>query len=232
MIATLRKLNAPAVLIHPEAGTNGSSYMDDNNTPISDKRCGTFAGFRAHQTRKEPICDLCAEAGKAYRKNYYAKNQETLKAQKSKWRENNPDRDKEIYKKWYENHSDKKRLQAQEWYEKNYDVAQSNKKKWASQNIEKVRQMGASTARRRRAKKKQNGVEKYTVEQVLMLYGTNCHICQKPIDFNVSKVAGIGDNWQNGLHIDHVVAIVNGGSDTLDNVRPSHALCNLKKGAK
>lgn len=35
-----------------------------------------------------------------------------------------------------------------------------------------------------------------------------------------------------GLHIDHVIPLVKGGSHTLENVRPSHAICNLKKGAR
>jgi 5-methylcytosine-specific restriction endonuclease McrA len=34
------------------------------------------------------------------------------------------------------------------------------------------------------------------------------------------------------LHIDHVIPISKGGTDTLDNVRPSHAKCNLSKGNK
>ena len=35
--------------------------------------------------------------------------------------------------------------------------------------------------------------------------------------------------WQNGLHIEHVIDLALGGLDTLENVRPSHAVCNLKK---
>jgi 5-methylcytosine-specific restriction endonuclease McrA len=37
-------------------------------------------------------------------------------------------------------------------------------------------------------------------------------------------------NWEKSLHIDHLIPISKGGSDTLENVRPTHALCNLKKG--
>lgn len=41
-----------------------------------------------------------------------------------------------------------------------------------------------------------------------------------------------GDNWQNGLHIDHVIPIAKGGADMLVNVRPAHAMCNVRKNAK
>lgn len=75
----------------------------------------------------------------------------------------------------------------------------------------------------------ENGFEFYTVTQVLVLYGKNCHICHDPIDLKASRRVGMGD-WLLGLHIDHVLAIALGGPDTLENVRPSHAICNLKKG--
>jgi len=33
------------------------------------------------------------------------------------------------------------------------------------------------------------------------------------------------------LHIDHLVPLAKGGSDTLENVRPAHGICNLRKWA-
>lgn len=84
---------------------------------------------------------------------------------------------------------------------------------------------------RRRAKKLGNGYERYSLKQVLELYGTICHICNKEIDMNAPRNC-TGDNWHNGLHIDHVIPIAKGGSDTLANVRPAHAICNVRKNAK
>ena len=46
-----------------------------------------------------------------------------------------------------------------------------------------------------------------------------------------SRLIGRG-NWKLGLHIDHVISLSKNGPDTLANVRPSHALCNLSKGGK
>jgi len=40
------------------------------------------------------------------------------------------------------------------------------------------------------------------------------------------------NGWEYSLHIDHFIAIANGGQDTLENVRPSHGICNVKKGAR
>lgn len=73
--------------------------------------------------------------------------------------------------------------------------------------------------------------EKYTYAEVLNLYGTNCHICLDPIDLNAPRNVG-RDGWEKGLHIDHVIPMSKGGEDTLFNVRPSHAKCNIIKNDK
>ena len=82
--------------------------------------------------------------------------------------------------------------------------------------------------RRRKARKLKNGFEFYTEKQVLEKYGTNCYLCGEPIDMNAPRSAKT-PGWEYGLHIEHVIDMAFGGPDTLDNVRPSHALCNLKK---
>lgn len=89
---------------------------------------------------------------------------------------------------------------------------------------EKVREL----SRKRRAQKINNGFEKYAESEVLELYGTNCYLCNTQIDMDASRRCG-DPGWEKGLHIEHVVNIALGGPDTLDNVRPSHALCNLTK---
>lgn len=82
--------------------------------------------------------------------------------------------------------------------------------------------------RKRRAQKLNNGFEKYTEAEVLGLYGTDCYLCNAPIDMSASRRCG-DSGWEKGLHIEHVIDIALGGPDTLVNVRPAHAICNLKK---
>ena len=68
----------------------------------------------------------------------------------------------------------------------------------------------------------------YTDLEVLNTYGTDCHLCLKPIDLTAPRRTGkVG--WQKGLHIDHLVPISLGGLDTIENVRPAHGSCNLHK---
>lgn len=72
--------------------------------------------------------------------------------------------------------------------------------------------------------------EAYTYQQVLEKYGKSCHICNEAIDLKAPRRCG-AEGWEKGLHIDHVVPLSKGGDDTLENVKPSHGYCNLKKHA-
>ena len=81
---------------------------------------------------------------------------------------------------------------------------------------------------RRQATIKNNGFSKYTFEDIVEKYGTACYICKLEIDFNAPRQSNKKD-WELGLHIDHFIPVSRGGPDTIENVRPSHAICNLRK---
>ena len=84
--------------------------------------------------------------------------------------------------------------------------------------------------RRRRARLRNAYVEFYTEAQVLETYGCACYICGVEINLDAPRKQGKSEGWEMGLHMDHIVPISRGGSDTLENVRPTHAICNLRKG--
>jgi 5-methylcytosine-specific restriction endonuclease McrA len=96
--------------------------------------------------------------------------------------------------------------------------------KYRAANLDKVRARERSKNRSRRA-----GVSSsYNELQVIATYGIDCYLCGGEIDFMSPRKCGV-KGWENGLHIDHLVPVSKGGSDTLENVRPAHGLCNLKK---
>ena len=72
--------------------------------------------------------------------------------------------------------------------------------------------------------------EPYKRMQVIEEYGPICHLCLEFIDIEISRRIG-QDGWEKSLHIDHVIPLSKCGDDTLDNVRPSHAICNMRKGS-
>jgi 5-methylcytosine-specific restriction endonuclease McrA len=86
-------------------------------------------------------------------------------------------------------------------------------------------------ARRRRARIRGVESQPYTESEVLDLYGFSCHLCGDLIDLDAPRTQGT-DRWEKGLHLDHLVPISAGGSNTISNVRPAHGLCNLQKGIR
>lgn len=71
-----------------------------------------------------------------------------------------------------------------------------------------------------------------TDQEVIDTYGTDCHLCGDPIDMQAPRYPAGGEGWERGFQREHVIALANGGPDTLDNTRPSHALCNVRKGVR
>jgi hypothetical protein len=146
---------------------------------------------------------------------------------------------KQTAKEFFANNKDKIIKHKQEYYQKNkkqirerqlvYEAKTKDKRKeYLRQYHQENKHLSREAWRRREALKKGNGFEYYTEKQVLETYGTTCYLCNEPIDMQAPRLVG-KQGWKNGLHIEHVVDLALGGPDTLQNVRPAHALCNLKK---
>lgn len=134
-------------------------------------------------------------------------------------------------KEWFKNNKEIKSARDKARYEKNKDKILAANREYYRNNKEKHLIKGRVAKSRRRAKIKGNGWEPYTEEQMLDKYGTICYLCNEEIDLQAPRSSG-APGWERSLWKEHVTAIANGGSDTLDNVKPSHALCNLNKGIK
>lgn len=95
----------------------------------------------------------------------------------------------------------------------------------------KWRKLNPDAKRRSEARRRSTVYEKYTELQVIDIYGSVCHLCGKDIDMTAKRSPG-KPGWELSLHLDHVIPISKGGTDTLENVRPAHGICNIKKGAR
>jgi 5-methylcytosine-specific restriction endonuclease McrA len=175
-------------------------------------KCGTNAGYQKHCVDKTEKCQPCKEAHSIYIKKYYIQNAEKLKSNRREKYSIDPE--KEINS-------------TRQWRIDNPKYSIIYQKKYRQLNPESKR----SSERRRRAKRFENGFEMYKESSVLELYGSNCHICLIPIDLLAPRQPGL-NGWEMGLHIDHVVPLSKGGPDTIENVRPAHGACNVKKHAK
>lgn len=129
-------------------------------------------------------------------------------------------------KAWNTANPEKVAKKRKTWKDKNHEKVSTYMKDYFQNNPEMVR----NAARKRRALALSNGHEPYTEAQVLDAYGTDCHICNKPVDLSAPRsTKQVG--WENGLHFDHLLPLSKGGSDSIGNVRPSHGVCNLRKHA-
>lgn len=168
-------------------------------------KCGTRSGHNKHLRLKETPCESCKAATRKW---------------VAEWGSRNPDRVKQINKK------------ARDKYRSRPEVKEMRLVK--GREYIKTEQGKESTTRAnhaRRARKLAVATEKYSVQQVLDLYGAICHICKKEIDVTLPRKVG-SPGWKEALHLDHVIPLAKGGSNTLKNVRPSHGICNKLKGAK
>ena len=85
-------------------------------------------------------------------------------------------------------------------------------REWRKANPERWALRNRANQHRRRA-----GSGTVNFARILDRYGMVCHICTLPID-------SLAD-----LHFDHVIPLAKGGPHAESNIKPSHALCNLRK---
>ena len=117
------------------------------------------------------------------------------------------------------------------WYNKNKESIKDKRNVYGREYVKNNPEYYRNKCRRRRAKKRNNGYQSYTESQLIETYKLICYLCNGTIDLSLPRKTG-NPGWEFGLHIDHVVPIISGGPDTLENVRPTHAICNLQKGSK
>lgn len=199
----------------------------DSVTTATHKRCWdckqwkTFDAFAQSKDRPGGIDPQCRQCSKAYRQRnaeriakrsheYQIKNRERLTAKsrirKVHWRLSNPEKDREQRRRTYARH-------AHEYTHRQ----RSYKQAWVKQNKGKH----LASFHRRRARLRSGGGS-YTVAEWQALceqYDHRCLACgkQEPVI---------------KLTVDHVLPVVQGGSNSIDNIQPLCGPCNSSKGAR
>ena len=160
---------------------------------------------------------------KHYKTYFINKDRNSHNAKRREYYKKNKDKIKEYHKEYFEKNPEKLKRYRSNSYYNNKEKRMESFKKYRDKNPDYSRM-----SRRRRANIRNNGYEKYTESQVLEIYGTNCYLCNQPIDLEATRQCG-KPGWERGLNIEHVIDIALGGPDTLENVRPAHGICNLTK---
>lgn len=95
-------------------------------------------------------------------------------------------------------------------------LAQKRLRRWYADNPMRAREQSLRyQARKRNATR---GTVDY--DAILAQYGMECHICGHSIPSRAD------------LHFDHVIPLSKGGLHSMENIKPSHATCNMRKSAK
>ena len=188
---------------------------------------------------------------------YYAENAEDAKARSAAWYKANPERAKATSAAYYVKNTNKIKAYLKSWYAENaesqkskvlaYRAANLDKiKAYLSANASKIRARGAAyraanpesrkaiwsawaksnpealriNSQNRRSRKRSAGgrLSHNLSARLFKLQKGKCPCCKQPL----------GDDY----HLDHIIPLALGGSNTDDNIQLLRAICNLQKHAK
>lgn len=152
-----------------------------------------------------------ADRSRAYSKEYRAAHPEKTKSTVAAWRTKNPGRSKASMANWYA--SNKERVMASNavWRSNNKGKVLSYQATYRASKPDAIR---LDYSRRRTGVK----LTKNIIIKLTKLQRGKCACCGKPL----------GKDY----HIDHIMPLALGGSNTDDNIQLLRKLCNLQKSAK
>ena len=148
--------------------------------------------------------------------DYCKKNAERISASYAIWRHENPDKSRLATENWVKNNPSKLRTTQAAYRLNNSERCKSATAKWHKENPEANRLYGQNY----RARKRENGgtLSKGISAKLLKLQKGKCACCSNPL----------GDDY----HLDHIMPIKLGGTNTDDNIQLLRAVCNSQKNAK
>ena len=171
--------------------------------------------------------DKIKAAGEAYRAankdklsakhaKYYADNREKMNAASAAWRAANPEKQRAYEVAWRSANPDKVKACQTAYYAANPDKCRAANYAWNAANPENLRIM----AHNRRARKREGGgrLSSGLAKRLLKLQRGKCACCGEPL----------GTDY----HMDHIMPLALGGTNTDSNIQLLRAKCNLQKHAK
>ncbi len=194
-------------------------------------KCGDVFNLSSEFWHKEPRMTLgfykeCKTCILEKNSKWYESNRDIHLSRSNQWKKDNAERKRITDKKWRSENADKIRLNGQKWFENNRSKALEQDRIWRLNNPDKVR---AHNNKRRAYVSKSNGI--FSKNDIHTLYESQdkkCFYCGCAI---VKNRSGVVDGFKLG-HIDHYIALKNGGSNTIDNLVWACERCNVIKGAR
>lgn len=172
------------------------------------------------------------ELAKARYDAWIAANQDRVKATRAAYRAKNKDKLKAAKAAHYAANAERIKAKTAAWQAANREKSRANKAAWKAANPEKVKAGAAAYlaanldkhrlhehARRARKVASAGNLSKGLAEKLFKLQKGKCACgCKRPL----------GDDY----HLDHIMPLALGGTNTDDNIQLLTAKCNVSKGAK
>lgn len=147
---------------------------------------------------------------------WQARNRDKVLEASRAWRERNPEKQKEHTKKWRANNAARVKATKAAWRAANREVSKLQQMEWRAANPEAARLQCLN--RRARMAAVGGALSKGIASRLLELQCGKCVCCRKSLD--------------DGYHIDHIMPLALGGSNTDENVQLLCPSCNQQKHAK
>ena len=206
------------------------------------KVCKPVSEFHKRSSRKSGICARCKECVSVYTSRRYEENKEAFKARgiawyaankermkvakaaycaanaemvaakKTAWRTANPERVRAAKLAWAKANPDSYVT----YYKNNKDRLKALRAAWRDANRDKTQEYRSN----RRARKSALGgvLSRGLSEKLFLLQKGKCPCCG----------LALGSDY----HLDHIVPLALGGTNTDENMQLLRAICNLRKNAK
>lgn len=170
--------------------------------------------FTKCKRKKDGLNPTCKECIKAYSQVWYKSNKIKSHENTRKWRAKNSDREKELSRIRYSENPEIRERQ-KNWNHQNSARANGHYSKWRKNNPEKVKEYKLN--RYIREKNASGRIAHSEWVSLCEKYNYTC-LCCKRRDIK--------------LTLDHIIPLILGGSNTIDNAQPLCKTCNSKKGAR
>jgi 5-methylcytosine-specific restriction endonuclease McrA len=197
---------------------------------LSQKRCSKCgewkdrSEFSRNKNNKDGCHHYCKVCGGKQVMSSRAKNFDTYQAYQKEYRKKHPeikDKDRVRRVQYYQKNKEELKRKSSEWRKKHLDYYRRKNKEWHAKNIEAARALALVRWWNRFVREKTNG-GKFTKNEWFDLkkkYNYTCLCCKRR-------------EPEIKLTIDHVVPIVSGGKNVIENIQPLCKSCNSSKGTK
>jgi hypothetical protein len=199
------------------------------------KYCAKAHYQEIHKDRQNAANKKCYQKHRAARLAAGRERRKTehVKALNKKWREANPDklaaseaRRKEKKRQHMREYNQRPEVieRNRQWRQDNAAKILNDNRAWRAKNPERARDLWSRGVYVRRARLKAAGKEPVSVAVVFERAGWRCELC------GVKTPAELRGTYKsNAPTVDHIIAVVRGGTHTYDNLRCACRKCNISR---